>query len=326
MLRLGIISNPFAKLIKRHPDYNTKLWYALENYGQLEITRNLNELRTVCLEFAERGINLVGIIGGDGSISLVLSHLKHAYSTKPLPKILILKGGTINFLAANLGITASPLAGLTQALEFIKQKRPFFETVFPTLQINDQIGFLFANGIAARFLEDFYQNKTNSIGAICKLGCYFIDGVLDGKLNGKFAENIYAQPMSIQTSSDKSGSLPEKIKTNHYYVIFASTVPKIPFGVHFFRKLKPGETQAEMVTFQQKEKNALKVAFQMIINRPIEKIEGGLSSVFTTATICSKNQTLYSLDGELFHAPNGEIKIKPGPVFTFCTPFACPNP
>lgn len=324
MLRLGIISNPFAKLIKCRPDYNTKLWYALKNYGQFEITRNLNELRAVCLEFAERNINLVGILGGDGSIGLVLSYLKQAYGTKPLPKILILKGGTINFLAANLGITDSPLATLTQVLTFIKQNRSFSEVSIPTLQIDNHIGFLFANGIAATFLEDFYRNKTNSIGAICKLSSYFMDGIFAGKINGNFVKNISAHPMSIQLSYENDFA--HEPKKNPYYVVFASTVPKMPFGLSFFKKIARGETQAEMIAFEQKRKSPMQIAFQILMNRHIEKIEGAQSLAFTTATIHCKNQALYSLDGELFHTQNDEIKIESGPEFTFCRPFTCPNP
>ncbi|NBW83269.1 diacylglycerol kinase, partial [bacterium] len=65
---LGIISNPFAKINKRDPEHNTLLWYILGNRGQFEITNSLADLGRVCEEFCARGLDTVGIVGGDGTI------------------------------------------------------------------------------------------------------------------------------------------------------------------------------------------------------------------------------------------------------------------
>src|ERR1044071_5846826 len=44
----------------------------------------------------ERSAETVAVIGGDGSVSTVLSALRKAYGQAPLPRIALLRGGTMN--------------------------------------------------------------------------------------------------------------------------------------------------------------------------------------------------------------------------------------
>lgn len=324
MLRLGIISNPFAKLNKNNPHHNTHMWYTLANDGLYKITHSIQELEEVCQEFCKRKINCVGIVGGDGSIGLVLSKLYEAYKNEPsLPKILLLKGGTINFLASNLGIKSTALTCLHDTLSRIKRNNPLYEVVLQTIQVNDRIGFIFAGGIACNFLEEFYKNKTNSLGACLAIGKIILDGSLGGKMNGSFKRIMQPQKFTIQTEpnslwKDKRSPYSKE----EYSLVFASTVPKLPLNIHLFQKVKLSKPQAEMVAITEKGRSLIKGAFQTtILGNNVTSLPGADSVIFEKATLQAESRLAYSIDGDLCFAEDGKINITLGPRFVFCSPY-----
>lgn len=310
MMRIGIISNPFAKMNKKNPKHNKRLWSILGNAGQLEITRSLSELETVCQEFQERKINLVGIVGGDGSISLVLSYLFKAYGPHNLPKILLLKGGTINFLAGNLGISSDGVKCLKDTLRLLSQNKPLYEIPVSTIRVEERIGFLFANGVASHFLEEYYKNKTGPLGAALKIGQTLLDGAFFGKINGQFQKIISHFPLKIN----------EKHFSRHM-LTFVSTVPKLPFGIHLFRKLTPHENLFEMIVIAGCKKQILKETIFSFLIGKLHQASFIQSSKLKNAVIECPQNSFYSLDGDLITTKNGKIHITMGPRFTFCSPY-----
>src|SRR5687768_275022 len=108
MSGIGIITNPHSKLNKRNPRRAELLGYIVGERGQLEITNTLADLERVAHEFREKKIHTLAISGGDGTICRTLTALIHAYGEVPLPRVALLRGGTINVLANNLGIKGAP--------------------------------------------------------------------------------------------------------------------------------------------------------------------------------------------------------------------------
>ena len=116
-MKFGLISNPYTRISRLDSSYNMKLTSALGHTGIIAITDSIYDLEKACQEFNSQGIDTVGILGGDGSISIVLTSLYKVYGSR-LPKILALHGGTINIVAENLGINKkeSPIEILTNFL------------------------------------------------------------------------------------------------------------------------------------------------------------------------------------------------------------------
>lgn len=79
MLKIGIISNPFAKVNRKKPDHNMHLWYTLAQAGPYEITHSPDEPCAICQEFEAHGINFGDIFRKNSHVALRLSDLNTVY-------------------------------------------------------------------------------------------------------------------------------------------------------------------------------------------------------------------------------------------------------
>ena len=312
---IGVISNPYAKVNKNNPENNTSMWYILGNQGQFEVTNTVADLSRVCHEFENRGIDLIGIVGGDGTISLTLSAIYEAYRKRELPRILLLRGGTVNVAATNLGIYGKPKDVMADFVEKYHSGAPVDEMPLDTLMVNGRLGFLFANGMASNFLHEFYKNKSNAFGAGVFFAKVLADTLADGKITGDYLRIAALENMHITTSP-----LPWVAESTTYSNVFVSTLPCMPFGLEMYKNLIPGGGKAELIAMCNEGRNLLPAAGRILLGRKLNdpKI---YNSLIEKANIEVDKGARYSLDGDLLNAETGKISIEVGPRFVFCSPY-----
>lgn len=314
---LGIISNPFAKINKRDPEHNTLMWYILGNRGQFEVTNSLQDLSRVCAEFCARGLDTVGVVGGDGTISLTLSALAQAYPADKLPRILVLRGGTINVLAANLGIFGKPKDVFADALEAYHTPNALTEMSLQTLEVNGRLGFIFADGVAARFLSEFYKIKSSALGAGLFLGKMIAEGATGGRLGDTY-KNVYNREkiqIECQPTPWPHANPVEPVMT------LASTLPKMPFGIKLFQRLNTHHNEAELVTISASEQALPFEVVKTIFTGGKGSAKTIQRHTFESAIITPSDSLEISLDGDLLEPTREPIHITLGPRFVFCSPY-----
>lgn len=319
---IGIISNPHAGINRRDPEHNTLVWYVLGNRGQFEVTSSPNDLQPVCEEFFKRGIDHIGVIGGDGTICLALQSILKVYGEKSLPRILVMRGGTMNVVAGHLGIYGKPANIMGDFLDVFHSGKPLTETVLRTMKVNGKLGFVFGNGAAARFLTEFYKTKKNPTQA----GIYFAKviggGVFGRKLGAGFFQAFdtvtASEPMQIETLPVPLAQTQKK----EFAIVFASTISHAPLGFTVCHQLKSGDdSRAELVALSSHGRRLVFDAAR-VIRGASAKVEDSLSRVvFESAKIRVRPGSLYTVDGELYEADTGEIQIELGPRFVFCSPY-----
>ena len=159
---IGVINNPRSRQNRKDPDRLRQLAYMLGTGGESKATWNFEELDLALAEFRERDIDILAINGGDGSNHVTLTHLINVYGDKPLPKIALLRGGTLNTISNACGIKGSTHWLLYNLTEKYAKGEPF-ETIHRDLmKIGDMYGFLFGNGVVANFMETYYTTGTPS--------------------------------------------------------------------------------------------------------------------------------------------------------------------
>ena len=183
---IGIITNPHSKQNKSDPTRSEVLAYILGEHGIIRSTKCLNHLKETAKEFFKKDIEILAINGGDGTISRTIDIFIKTYGSKKLPKVAILGGGTVNFLKSNLKITNSSENLLNKLTQMYSSNEALDVENIRTLKVEKNFGFLYADGLCARFLEKFYSNKNSSTGSIWLLTKLFFQNLFFKEKNSSF--------------------------------------------------------------------------------------------------------------------------------------------
>jgi diacylglycerol kinase family enzyme len=153
---IGVITNPRSRVNKKDPAKMRQLGYLLGSRGSPYATRSLDDLYRAAEEFKAAGIDVLGINGGDGTIHVTITAFAQVYGETPLPKIAILPGGTLNTIAAGIGIRGKAPEMLYEVIDRYHQGEELRVVERNVLKIGDKFGFIFGNGLIANFLEAYY--------------------------------------------------------------------------------------------------------------------------------------------------------------------------
>ena len=187
----------------------------------------------------ERGVQTVGIIGGDGSVSFVLSALYRTYGTTPLPRIALLRGGTMNTVANSLGVRRGTPEDLLRRL-LANRNTPFVER--NTLEVEDRLGFLFCTGAMVGFLQVLYDSDKSERGPLAALKL-LARGSWQAFAGGDLAERI-EKPL-IATLRVDSETHPER----RYVTVGAATIDQVGLGFRAFPRVTEGRDQFQVFAF-----------------------------------------------------------------------------
>jgi diacylglycerol kinase (ATP) len=309
MAGIGIITNPHSKANKKMPSRGRLLGYIVGQFGNLEITNSVEDLGRVASLFLEQKIDILAINGGDGTISRTLTAFIRAYGSVPLPQILVLRGGTMNMLADNLGIRGSPEEILVRMLECESGLRPRVTKSLATLLVGGQYGFLFGNGLVARYLDAFYRRKTGPLGAlwlIIKIYCYWLCRLR--RYNDFVRDEAFRMLFDGVDAPEPSPSVG----------MMASTVERMPLGVRLFPRAWQQLSQFQFFSLEiPAQQLPWRLPFAFLRNGP-GRFFGKWTKMASSVVISAVNgQQRYTLDGELFDAPAGRLAIEVGPIVQF---------
>lgn len=155
--RLLVLVNPRAGNARRAPQMASEL--AAEGGDEVTVirTHSHEELNGVARDAATAGIARIAIAGGDGTASVVITALDHAFGEAPLPELTLLRGGTMNTVANSLGVRrGKPRALLARSLQAWRTTRQHHASC-TTLRVAGRQGFLFGTGIFSSWLNAYYE-------------------------------------------------------------------------------------------------------------------------------------------------------------------------
>ena len=148
---LTIVLNPEAGGGGRYAESRIEALRATAGSGAAIFVTNNRDLTDAVAEgVRERGVGTVGIIGGDGTVSNVIGALYRAYGTAPLPRIALLRGGTMNTIANSFGL---PRRQPEELLRRLLASRSSDVARRATLKVEGKVGFLFSAGVMVGFLK-----------------------------------------------------------------------------------------------------------------------------------------------------------------------------
>lgn len=155
--KVGIIVNPHASGNRKIQNLVARIKNIIGNRAYLEVTENLTHLKDIAKQFVERGITLLGISGGDGTLHHTITTFINILKKGELPKIFLLCGGTMNTIATALKIKEKQERALAKIKEYLDGKRSARIIEKSLIKIEEKYGFIFGGGLVSTFLNEYYS-------------------------------------------------------------------------------------------------------------------------------------------------------------------------
>ncbi len=164
---VGILLNPHSGRIKQDVSLIRKLAGDITG-GVYREACNQREIETVLNEFAGRQLGVLVIVGGDGTVHAVLSHLFAGKVFAHPPLISIIPAGTTNMTAKDFYISGKPEQVFTRLLKLMAGPGPYPLITRPVLRIKNgddraQYGMFFGAGIIAEGVK-YFQKRVRGLG------------------------------------------------------------------------------------------------------------------------------------------------------------------
>ncbi|MBI2346541.1 MAG: hypothetical protein HYV03_06630 [Deltaproteobacteria bacterium] len=302
---IGIILNPHSSANRRHPERVRRLAFIVGDKGSCHTTQDVLDIEAIAKEFKERAIDILGISGGDGTIHHTISTFLAVYAARPLPSVALLRGGTMNNVANDIGVRGTPESILSNLILKYHGGAGFQTTSVHCLTVNGRHGFLFGNGLVARFIEEYIRRGE---GGGLKAAWLLARGMTSCLLNSRWACEL-ARRFDAKVTVDGT-TWPFR----NYVVIEAGTVQSFGLGFKpfYFARKEPG--RFHVAGFSMTPRKVILHQLPIWIGRKARS-ENYLEASACDVTIELAEPMPYMIDGEIL-PPTDSLRIACGPALT----------
>jgi diacylglycerol kinase (ATP) len=305
MPSIGLIANPHSGKNKRSSKRIDTFRQILGSAGTLIVPESLSELDQEVLSLKDSKIDILCINGGDGTIHKTITSLFNAYGDQPWPKIAILKGGTMNNIARNIGIPL--LKGANSMLQDVIEADSYETIVKHPLIVDEKYaGFIYGTSGISAYLEEYYEGDNPSVWKAAKIA---ILSILSALVNGTYVKKIFAsRPITIDVDGQKGND-------DHYTNMGISTLTDLGFYLRPFYQTRFRPDIAHLITMNCSPLYIVFALPQMWMARPSNKsyIEDMSGQVIN---LTFQGQQSFTLDGDLYPV-EAQQRIRVGPPIEF---------
>ena len=117
---LGLIVNGKARAVRRR-HLGTPFWNRQLPTDLVRLTQDLDDLDRAVVAFRDAGVEVVAVLGGDGTAHHGIDAMIRHYDEWDLPALLVLAGGTSNGVPRALGSGGPPERVLGRALAALSE-------------------------------------------------------------------------------------------------------------------------------------------------------------------------------------------------------------
>ena len=304
---IGIITNPHSRRNRRYPERMRRLGYMLGQHDTYELTNRIEDVEEVARKFKESGIEILALNGGDGTNHVTLTNFIKVYGDEPLPKVALLRGGTMNTVSNAVGISGAPPKLLANLVEKYYTGQPFETTRRDILKVEDETGerygFIFGNGIVSNFLEEYYATGNPSPTTA---GVLLSKALATMPVGGELPKRLF-RPFHASIEFDKT-----TWEERDYASVLASTVDQIGLGFRPFIRCQERDHTFHLLGVTGGPVDIALALPRIRLGLPVDerKIRSEVSS---RAIFRSSEPINYTIDGDMHVAQSGEVTLSTGP-------------
>jgi diacylglycerol kinase family enzyme len=301
---IGVIINPYSRQNRKNPEGIRKLGYIIGDRGSCEATKSLADVERVAREFLHKGVEILALSGGDGTNHVTISTFIKVYGDHPLPKIALLRGGTMNTIAKSFGIKGTTDTILFNIVEKYHTGEPFRTVRRPIMRIGEgRYGFLFGNGVVHNYLAEYYATgRPSPWRAVTTLS----RAVASATIDGDFSRRMF-RPFKAKVWVDG-----EKWEPEEYFAVMAATIVDIGLGFKPFVKAAESLDRFGVIGVVT---NALGVSLAlpgMALARPLNP-KKFLDAAARRVVFETDGPLKYTVDGDIYETGT-RLELRTGPV------------
>jgi diacylglycerol kinase family enzyme len=307
---IAVFVNPHSKANRRNPKLAAEFQTILGNTGRVLAPRSLDELAQAAIDLRKSAPAVIGIHGGDGTLHKTLTALVRAWGDEPLPPLAALCGGTMNVIAASLGVRERPLVFVKHLADSARDGTPLQTIRRRCIQVDDQYGFIFGNGVMANFLNEYYAPGGYGPGRAIWLLLRLLGSAV---IMGPFVKRVFHRFRGIV----KVDGVP--IEWPDFVTIGAATVREVGLGFKLIHRADDDPERFGVIAI-----HAGPLA--LIPDFPAVHAGRGVSpsraysAVASTLDIEPAEKVMaYTMDGDLYRT-SGPLRISVGPAIDFIKP------
>lgn len=307
MSGIGVVLNPHAKRNARDPGLVERLERSLGHEGVVRTAHTLDELRVVCADLRDQGIDVLAVAGGDGTNHATIGCAIDAFQGRPLPSIMLLRGGTMNTTANSFGVPRWRPEKLLElgvrrwsrrGLEPLRYAEPHI------LRVEHRYGFIFGTGALYGFISEYNKKSERSAAWAARV----LGRAIASSLVGGAAIRRVAQRWEGEVRFDDGSAFPAR----DYFTVGASTCAEIGLGFKPFYRSCEREGFIHVLGIHCSSGEIVRSLGRIHRGEPL----GGERSY---ETLC-RSATLVPRHGVVPYIVDGDVYLKEGNLELACGP------
>jgi diacylglycerol kinase (ATP) len=235
---IGVVLNPRSRRNLRDPGAAERLARRLGDHGVVRAAGSIEELYRIAEDFRRFGIDVLAISGGDGTNHVTLTGFLDVYGGAMMPRVALLRGGTMNTVANSVGVRHGRPEGLLSRLIRAyahRDNQPLVDVERHVMRISStrpraapQYGFLFGTGVMHGFLAEYYRTgEPTPATAVRTLALGIGSALIGGNTIRRMAE-----PFHGAVELDDGSRWPER----DYLTVAAGTIAHVGLSFKPFRR------------------------------------------------------------------------------------------
>lgn len=286
--------------------------------GIIYDTHSLEELNSAIDDILSRNVRILCINGGDGSLQKAVTRMLNvAEGGREIPYLIPMRGGTMNMVCKNVGISGNPYTVLERLMDKYKKFKTGYDGLefreFRVIRVKSNIldedtyTFCFANGIAYKIIKTYYEGGNPSPQRAFNL----VTSIIGGFILGSEDANYYFEHIPAKITIDKKNYPYDEI-----ILSVASSYPKLVLWfTPFFESTKLKEREG-FNFFAISADNWEIIRNLRSLSRGLIRVEKSFNDVAERVTIDFNGG--FTLDGEVYEAKIPiHVELSSGPVLKF---------
>jgi hypothetical protein len=224
MSGIGIVSNPRSWRNRRRPETALRLRRLLADRGELREAGTPEALAEALSGFRSAGIDALGVNGGDGTLHRVVTALAASWEG-PWPRLLPLRGGTLNTIATAHRLFGPPESALGRFLKARREGREVRAVERDLLRVEAEglppsVGFLFGTGLAVSFLQAWHATGHPTAPMALLLA---LRATASAAVGGRLARDL-TRPDAMRATADG-----DEWPADVFLAVLAGAIPEVGF-------------------------------------------------------------------------------------------------